>query len=94
MLTNNRIKYTSLPLTDKERSQYCQLIGQLNWITNMTKPEFSFEVCYASTVVNSATISETPHPHPLKLFSHPPPPTQNNAMPTPNHPHLPKIMAH
>ena len=24
----------------------------------MTKPEFSFEVCYASTIVNSATISD------------------------------------
>ena len=58
MLTNNRIKYTSLPLKDKERNQYCQLIGQLNWITNMAKPEFSFEVCYAGTVVNSATISD------------------------------------
>ena len=26
MLTNDRIKYTSSPLTNKERSQYCQLI--------------------------------------------------------------------
>ena len=58
ILTNDRMKYTSSPLTDKERSQYCQLIGQLNWITNMTKPEFSFEVCYASVIVNSATISD------------------------------------
>ena len=58
MLTNDRMKHTSSPLTDKERSQYHQLIGQLNWITNMTKPEFSFEVCYASTIVNSATISD------------------------------------
>ena len=58
MLTNDRMKCTSSPLTDKERSQYCQLIGQLNWITNMTKPEFSFEVCYASVIVNSATISD------------------------------------
>ena len=56
MLTNDRIKYTSSPLTDKERSQYCQLIGQLNCITNMVKLEFSFEVCYASTIVNSGTI--------------------------------------
>ena len=45
MLTNDRIKYTSSPLTDKKRSQYRQLIGHLNWITNMAKPEFSFEVC-------------------------------------------------
>ena len=42
ILTNVRIKYTSSPLTDKGRSQYHQLIGQLNEITNMTKPEFSF----------------------------------------------------
>ena len=49
---------TYSPLTEKEKSQYRQLIGQLNWITNMTKPEFSFEVCYASTIVNSATISD------------------------------------
>ena len=52
------VQNTSSPLTDKEKSQYCQLIGQQNWITNMTKPEFSFEVCYASTIVNSATISD------------------------------------
>ena len=58
MLTNDRIKYKSSPLTDKERSQYRQLIGHLNWITNMTKPEFNFEVCYASTIVNSTTISD------------------------------------
>ena len=57
MLTNDRIKYTSSPLTDKKRSQYRQLTGQLDWITNMTKLEFSFEVCYTSTTVNSATIS-------------------------------------
>ena len=57
MLTNDRIKHTSSPLTGKERRQYHQLKGQLNWITNMAKPEFSFEVCYASTIVKSATIS-------------------------------------
>ena len=58
MLTNDRMKHTSSPLTDKEKSQYCQLIGQQNWITNMTKAEFSFKVCYASTTVNSTTISD------------------------------------
>ena len=55
MLTNDRMKYTSSPLTDKERSQYLQHIGQLSWTTNLTKLEFSFEVCY-SAIVNSATI--------------------------------------
>ena len=58
MLTNDRRKHTSSPLTDKERSQYRQLIGQLNWLTNMTKPEFSFKVCYANAIVNSETISD------------------------------------
>ena len=56
MLTNYRMTHKSSPLTEKERSQYHQLIGQLNQITNITKPEFSFEVCYASTIVNSATV--------------------------------------
>ena len=58
MLTNDRMKNTSSPLTNKERSQNRQLIGQLNWITNMTKPEFSFEMCYANTIVNSVTIPD------------------------------------
>ena len=57
MLTNDRMKHTSSPLTGKERSQYRQLIGQLNWITNMTNPQFSFKVCYANTILNSGTIS-------------------------------------
>ena len=48
MLTNDKIKYTSSPLTDKGRSQYCQL-STANCTTNMTKPEFSFEVCYGTT---------------------------------------------
>ena len=55
MLTNDRMEYTSSPLTDKERSQYPQHLWQLSWITNLTKLEFSFEVCH-SAVVNSATI--------------------------------------
>ena len=58
MSTNNRMKYTSSPLADKERSHYHQLIGQLNWVTNKSEPEFNFEVCYASTIVTSATISD------------------------------------
>ena len=57
-LDKNRVKNTSAILSDQERSQFRQLIGQLNWVTNMTRPEFCFEVCYASTVVNSATISD------------------------------------
>ena len=57
-LNRIRIKNTTASLTDQERSQFRQLIGQLNWVVNMTRPEFSFEVCYASTVVNSATISD------------------------------------
>ena len=58
MLTNDRVKYTSSSPADEERSQYRRLIGHLNWITNMRKPEFSFEVCYTSKIVNSATISD------------------------------------
>ena len=57
-LTSERVKCSKEPLTDSERSQYRQLIGQLNWVTNMTRPEFSFETCYARTTVNSATVSD------------------------------------
>ena len=32
MLTNDRMKHTSSRLTDKERSQLRQFIGQLNWM--------------------------------------------------------------
>ena len=58
LLDKDRAKNTAAPITDQERSQFRQLIGQLNWVTNMTRPEFCFEVCYASTIVNSATISD------------------------------------
>ena len=67
MLTNDRMKHTSSPLTGKERSQYRQLIGQLNWITNMTNPQFSFKVCYADTILNSGTISNIKR---NKVFKH------------------------
>ena len=41
MLTNDRIKCTSSPLTGKGKSQHHQFfIGQLHWINNMTKLQF------------------------------------------------------
>ena len=58
MLTNHRTKYTSSSKIDKERGQYRQLAWQRNWITNMKNTEISFEVCYVSTTVTFATISD------------------------------------
>ena len=42
-------------------------------------------------LLNRGIITST-HPHPPKMFSQLPPPTQNNAPPTNTHLHLPKMM--
>ena len=46
------------PITEQERTLYRTAIGQLNWVTGISRPEISFDVCLASTKVKSATESD------------------------------------
>ena len=45
-------------VTDNERTQLRSAIGQLNWVSGMTRPDINFSVCALSTKVKSATIAQ------------------------------------
>ena len=45
-------------LTMSEKRQFRGLIGQLNWISGMSRPDISFEVCQLSTMLNKPTVSD------------------------------------
>ena len=43
-------------LSERERTEYRAVIGQLNWIATHSKPDISFDVCEISTRIKRATI--------------------------------------
>ena len=45
-------------LNPKKQSLFRGLCGQLNWISSHTRPDVAFDVCYLSTKLNSATVSD------------------------------------
>ena len=45
-------------LNPKEQSMFRALCGQLNWISSHTRPDVAFDVCYLSTKLNSAMVSD------------------------------------
>ena len=45
-------------LTAFEKRQFRGLVGQLNWVMGMTRPDIAFEVCQLSTTLNKPTIKE------------------------------------
>lgn len=45
-------------LDPKEQSLFRALCGQLNWISSHTRPDVAFDICYLSTKLNSATVSD------------------------------------
>ena len=55
-LSRERLMTKSDPLTDSEITKYRSLIGQLNWLANISHPEIDFEVCQASTRIKSPII--------------------------------------
>ena len=46
------------PVNDNERSQIRKMIGKLNWLAVMTRPEISFTVSEISSQISSATLSD------------------------------------
>lgn len=49
------------PLSDKELSTLRSTIGQLNWLSCMTRPDISFEISVASSNVKNATVNDILH---------------------------------
>ena len=45
-------------LTKEETTSLRASLGKLNWLTGMTSPEISFEVCQVSTRVKNATVAD------------------------------------
>ena len=45
-------------LTDKEKTLCRRIVGQLNWIAGISRPDVSFYICEASTKLNNSTISD------------------------------------
>ena len=45
------------PITVQERSKLRSLIGQLNWITGVSRPDIGFGVCQLSSVFKQATVN-------------------------------------
>ena len=46
------------PLTPTEKSQFRSIVGQLNWLSGVTRPDISFEVSQLSAVASRATVGD------------------------------------
>ena len=57
-LTPTQLANTDKTLMETERSQLRSIIGQLNWIACITRPDISFDVSQASSNVKNATIRD------------------------------------
>ena len=52
------------PLTEAERTQYKSVVGQLNWVAGISRPEFlssSDSVCEATTKLKNVTVADMYH---------------------------------
>ena len=45
-------------LSEKERSEFKGLVGQLSWIAVNTRPDIAFDVCELSVAIKNATIMD------------------------------------
>ena len=57
-LSLERSKQKSSPVTEEERTSMRSTIGQLNWLSGMTRPDLSFEVCQLSSKVTQANVED------------------------------------
>ena len=57
-LSKERFKQKRSLVTDEERSMMRSVIGQLNWLAGITRPDLSFEVCQFSSRVKNATVED------------------------------------
>ena len=57
-LSRARINNKNSDLTDKEKSEYRALVGQLNWMATQTRPDIAFEASYLSGIFKKATVGD------------------------------------
>mgnify|MGYP001796156622 CR=1 FL=1 len=57
-LSKEQLKFKNKPLSETERTSYRSVVGQLNWISGISRPDISFSVCEASTKFTSATVAD------------------------------------
>ena len=57
-ITNLRAKYKQALASPKEKDALRSLIGQLNWISNHSRPDLSYDVLQLSNRLKDATVSD------------------------------------
>ena len=58
ILDKERMKQVKDQLTEMERKDYRRAVGQINWVSGISRPDISFYVCDASTKSQNATITD------------------------------------
>ena len=58
VISRHRMNNKSSELSEKEKTEYKSLVGQLNWISTQTRPDIAFDVCEMSTLLKKATVSD------------------------------------
>ena len=57
-LSRARVNNKNSELTEKEKSEYRALIGQLNWIATQTRPDIAFNTCVLNESFYSANVQD------------------------------------
>ena len=57
-IPNERLTNKETKVDQEERKLLREVIGQLNWLAGITRPDISYDVCKTSTKVKDATISD------------------------------------
>ncbi|KAH3835144.1 hypothetical protein DPMN_108488 [Dreissena polymorpha] len=57
-LDTERVQQKEDMLTTEEQSRYRQIIGQINWVVQGTRPDLAFELIDLSTKLKQATVGD------------------------------------
>ena len=60
-IDKTRAKDTKSAVTDIEKKRLRAVIGQLNWIAGISRPDVSFDTCQLSTRIRGAIVSDLQH---------------------------------